>query len=66
MKHRVDRKIFLDVLNPWSRVDRGIPVSLCEKIYACMRKIGVPAPLIICVHFNKFVYKIPQHILDPG
>ena len=45
MMHRVDRKILLDVINPWSRVDRNIPVSLWEEIHACVRKIGVPAPL---------------------
>ena len=28
MKHSVDLKILLDVINPWSRVDRNIPVSL--------------------------------------
>ena len=46
MKHRVDQKILLDVINPWSRVDRNILVSLWEKIHAYVRKIGVPTPLI--------------------
>ena len=46
MKCRVDQKILLDVINPWSRVDRNISVSLRGKIHACVRKIGVPAPLI--------------------
>ena len=45
MKHRVDQKILLGIINPWSRVDRDIPLSVCRKIYACVRKIGVPAPL---------------------
>ena len=45
MTHRVDRKILLDVINPWSKVDRNILVSLWKKIHACVRKIGVPAPL---------------------
>ena len=35
MKHRVDRKILLDVINLWSKVDRNIPVSLWEK-NSCM------------------------------
>ena len=35
MKRSVDRKILLDIINPWSRVDKNIPVSLCEK-NSCM------------------------------
>ena len=34
-KHRVDVKILLDVIDPWSRVDRNIPVILWEKVYVC-------------------------------
>ena len=45
MKHRVDPKILLEVINSWSRVDKNIPVSLWEKIHASVRKIGVPFPL---------------------
>ena len=41
MKQRVILKILLDVINPWSRVDRNIPVSLWKKINAFVRKIGV-------------------------
>ena len=50
MKHRVDRKILLDVVNLWSRVDRNIPVSLWGKIHACVRKTGVSAPLSLLLH----------------
>ena len=32
MKHRLDLKILLDEINPWSRVDRNIQVSMWEKI----------------------------------
>ena len=35
MKHRVNLKILLDVINQWSRVDRNIPVSLWGK-NSCM------------------------------
>ena len=46
MKHRVELKILPDVINPWSRVDRNAPFSLWEKIHECVRKVGVPSPLI--------------------
>ena len=42
MKHRVDLKILLDVINPWSRVDRNIPVSLQEKIMHLGGKLVYP------------------------
>ena len=45
MKHRVDLKILLDVINLWSRVNRNIPVSLWEKNSCMYEEIGVPAPL---------------------
>ena len=46
MKHRVDLKILSDVINPLSRVDRNMPVSLWGKLCMYMyEEIGVPAPL---------------------
>ena len=62
MKLRVDLKVLLDIINLWPRVDRNIPVSLWGKIiYACMRKIGVPAllrPVHSTVDLEIFVVKI--------
>ena len=53
MKHGVDLKILFDVIiNPWSRVHRNIYQLVCgKKIYACVRKIGVPAPLNTEQHY---------------
>ena len=45
IKHKVDLKILLDEIYPWSRVSSNIPVSLREKIHAFVRKIAVPTPL---------------------
>ena len=44
MKHRVDLKVILHVIDPWSRVDRNIPVGLWGKKFKQARKIGVPPP----------------------
>ena len=45
-KYIADRKILLAVINPWSRVERNMPVSLWGKIdvHVYVRKIGTPAP----------------------
>ena len=44
-KHRVDRKILLNVINLWSRVDRNIPVSLWEKNSCMCEKKWCTRPL---------------------
>ena len=49
VKHRVDLKILLDVINPRSRVRKNIPVTVCrKKILAFVRKIGLRTPLRGC------------------
>ena len=56
MKHRVNVKVLLDIINAWSRVDKNIPVSFWEKIHVCVRKNGVLAPLSIIFDEHNITY----------
>ena len=44
MKLRVDLKFLLNVINPWPKVDRNIPVSLWGRIHAYVRELVYPPP----------------------
>ena len=51
VKHRVDGKIFFDIINQWSRVDRNIPVSFWEKNSCMCEENWYTRPLNqLCTH----------------